>query len=69
MLTLSINLKSLLIFLNESSGISYIYQQSHSLTGLHSFESSNGVVSQQYCFQRNIVNCHLTRIILSAKMH
>ena len=46
----------------------FINKQSHSLTGLVSFESSNGVVSRQYCFQPDILNCDSTRIIFSAKM-
>ena len=43
-------------------------KQSHSLTELHSFDTSNGVVSPQHCFQHDILNCDLTRIIFSAKM-
>ena len=43
-------------------------KQSHSLTGLHSFESSNGAVSPQHSFERDILNCDLTHIIFSGKM-
>ena len=43
-------------------------KQSHSSTEIHSFETSDSVVSPQHCFQRDILNCDLTRINFSAKM-
>ena len=46
----------------------FLKKQSHSLPGLHSVESTNDAVSRQYCFQREITCCDLSRIIFSAKM-
>ena len=43
-------------------------KQSHSLTELHSFDTSNGVASPQHCFEHDILNCDLTHIIFNAKM-